>query len=148
MKLDHLSRWLALLANIGVVAGIVFLAIELRQNNALMEAESRAASFNNRLMGVEKLTEPEITRVLAKVAEGEELSLAEALQLYAYHTMVMESWEWMYEESNYGLVDMSGPEIASAFRKIPGLVEYWENQQYSAPPEFVQWFQENVVDER
>jgi hypothetical protein len=32
MDLDRLNRWLNLLANIGVVAGIVFLAIEVGQN--------------------------------------------------------------------------------------------------------------------
>jgi hypothetical protein len=37
MNLDKLNQWLTLLANFGVVAGIVFLAIEIRQNQALLE---------------------------------------------------------------------------------------------------------------
>ena len=42
MKID-LGQAIAILANIGVIAGIVFLAAELQQNNELMEAEARAA---------------------------------------------------------------------------------------------------------
>jgi len=37
MDLDRLNKWLTLLANFGVVAGIIFLAVEVRQNQALLE---------------------------------------------------------------------------------------------------------------
>ena len=40
MKLNKSKQWLALLANIGVVAGIVFLAFELQQNNKQLELQS------------------------------------------------------------------------------------------------------------
>jgi hypothetical protein len=41
MKLDSLNKWLTLLANLGVVAGIIFLAIELRQNQSILEQDQR-----------------------------------------------------------------------------------------------------------
>lgn len=41
MKLESLNRWLTLLANIGVIAGIVFLAIEVRQNQLMLEESNR-----------------------------------------------------------------------------------------------------------
>jgi hypothetical protein len=34
---DKLNKWLTLLANLGVVAGLVFLAVEIRQNQVLLE---------------------------------------------------------------------------------------------------------------
>jgi hypothetical protein len=37
MHLDSLNKWLTLLANFGVVAGIFFLAIEIRQNQTLLD---------------------------------------------------------------------------------------------------------------
>ena len=37
MDFDKLNKWLTLLANFGVVAGIVFLAVEIRQNQTLLE---------------------------------------------------------------------------------------------------------------
>jgi hypothetical protein len=42
MKKRNLSESLNLLANLGVIAGIVFLGVELRQNNELMEMEARS----------------------------------------------------------------------------------------------------------
>ena len=38
MKLDQLNAWLALAANVGVIAGIVFLGLEIRQNTRTMQA--------------------------------------------------------------------------------------------------------------
>lgn len=33
MKLDKLNQWLTLAANLGVLVGILFVAVQLRQNN-------------------------------------------------------------------------------------------------------------------
>ena len=41
MDLDRLNRWLTLLANFGVVAGIIFLAVEIRQNQVLLEQNNQ-----------------------------------------------------------------------------------------------------------
>jgi len=38
---EELDRWLSLLANVGVIAGIVFLAIEIRQNTEMVESQTR-----------------------------------------------------------------------------------------------------------
>ena len=38
MKLDQLNAWLALAANLGVIAGIVFLGLEIQQNTRTMQA--------------------------------------------------------------------------------------------------------------
>ena len=43
MKKINLGQLIGILANLGVIAGIVFLAFELEQNNQLMEAEARTA---------------------------------------------------------------------------------------------------------
>jgi len=38
--MDKLNRWLTLIANLGVVAGIVFLAVEIRQNTNAVAAQA------------------------------------------------------------------------------------------------------------
>ena len=42
MKSETINQWLTLLANVGVIAGIVFLAVELRQNSDITRAQTRA----------------------------------------------------------------------------------------------------------
>ena len=62
--MDPLNRWLSLLANVGVIAGIVFLAVEIRQNNVLMTASAYQARSND------------LMQMSAMVAESEVLSSA------------------------------------------------------------------------
>ena len=40
MKLDQLNQWLTLAANIGILASIVFLATQIRQNSQMMEVQA------------------------------------------------------------------------------------------------------------
>lgn len=42
MDLKKLNIWLTLAANIGVLTGIIFLAIEIRQNSDAIRAQTRA----------------------------------------------------------------------------------------------------------
>ena len=46
MNLDNLNKWIALLANIGVVAGIVFLALEINQSNRATQSATYQARMN------------------------------------------------------------------------------------------------------
>ena len=64
-KLD-LGQSIGILANVGVIAGIVFLGLELRQHNELMEAEASMATHQG---GQESLAQnPALTSVLANVS--------------------------------------------------------------------------------
>ena len=47
MDSSKLNNWLSLIANISVVGGIIFLAIEIQQNNVLLRSESRQALLAN-----------------------------------------------------------------------------------------------------
>ncbi|MEQ8314748.1 MAG: hypothetical protein RL839_04745 [Gammaproteobacteria bacterium] len=46
MKLEKLNSWLSLLANLGVLAGIVFLAVELDQSNRQAQSNAYQARIN------------------------------------------------------------------------------------------------------
>lgn len=47
MNLDSVNKWLTLTANVGVLAGIVFLAVEINQNTRAVEIESIWARTNS-----------------------------------------------------------------------------------------------------
>jgi hypothetical protein len=40
MKMDGLNKWLTLIANMGVLAGVIFLGIETNQNTRSFEASA------------------------------------------------------------------------------------------------------------
>ena len=41
MKLEKLNQWIGMSANIGVLAGILFLGLEIKQNTDMMRAQTR-----------------------------------------------------------------------------------------------------------
>ena len=41
MNLNNLDKWLTVTANVGVLLGIIFLAVELQQNTSMMRAQTR-----------------------------------------------------------------------------------------------------------
>ena len=57
MKRQTLNEWLSLLANFGVVAGIVFLAIEVRQNQATLEESNRLNQVLARSMEIDQFND-------------------------------------------------------------------------------------------
>ena len=71
MKLGAVSRWLALVANIAVFASIVFLAIEVRQNQATLEESNRLSVLQARTIEIEQFNsfrsmvtqDPELSRI-------------------------------------------------------------------------------------
>jgi len=62
---DRLNRWITLGANIGVLAGIIFLGLEIRQNTLVAKIES-ANTLEQNLRGVTLSiwSDPEFARIL------------------------------------------------------------------------------------
>jgi hypothetical protein len=73
--MSKLERWLTLVANLSVVAGIVFLAAEMRLSNRLAQAEAWRASTSevttlNAAFGVD----PRFDQLITRVMQGEDVS--------------------------------------------------------------------------
>ncbi len=64
MKLDKLNGWLMLAANLGVLAGIIFLSMEIRQNTLAMRATAiqTAAALSREQMYI-LMQDPEVSRI-------------------------------------------------------------------------------------
>ena len=82
MDFDRLNKWLTLVANFGVVAGIFFLAIEVRQNQEILEFDQQLAILNARATDVQqfqsirlaKVESEDVTEIWLKGFAGQELS--------------------------------------------------------------------------
>ena len=55
--MDSLNKWLMLAANLGVIAGIIFLAIEVNQNTQVAQSSARQEVLNAELWVFEKIIE-------------------------------------------------------------------------------------------
>ncbi len=154
MKKIELGQTITILANIGVIAGIVFLAFELRQNNQLMEAESRAAS-NNRLTEMPGIvsTDVGLADVLVKAGNGETLTESEELRLLSFNVWRHRGQEAYFLEFQAGTVetipvDMWRTRFRSEMWAAPPPSEMWSEAKPYLGDEFVRWMDENVVNER
>ena len=108
MKKLDLGQTLGLLANAGVLAGIMLLAYELNQNRQMMRAQTRNAIAETVVnMLTLQANSPELSQIQLKRSAGQQLTPLEQSQF-----MVMEWAYWRFRENvNYqyrhGLFDES-----------------------------------------
>ena len=70
MSIDALNRWLSLVANLAVLAGIVFLAVELRQNSEFTALQLEFGQPTQKIFEINRdLQSPETARIFAKAIE-------------------------------------------------------------------------------
>ncbi len=94
MSIDKTNKWLSVIANLGVVIGIVFLAYELRQNTISTDLEV-ASNYQSSFSEIELLIagDSEFSALLLKGRSGEELSDQEQLRLAVFYTNVLRQWQ-------------------------------------------------------
>ena len=147
MKKLDLGRIITILANVGVIAGIVFLAIELRQNNALLRAEARQVIVQNRAGSLERWADDgEMMQLRLKATNGEQLTTDEAWRLGNDLTALLTRMEYDWEQFENGLV----PYIpARAWRGIvtrwPYMRTMWQERRENFSPGFARFVDEEVI---
>ena len=138
-----------LAANIGVIAGIVFLAIEMQQNNELLRAQ---ASFNR--FSVERYRRTQITENAGGLAEivykkfsGETLSGFEAFRHNVVVSDLLDSLRWQFTELQAGRLPdnyMDLKDWRSIWRLMPELSVMMQSERENLDPEFIQYVIENI----
>jgi len=102
MKLHSVNEWLTLIANVGVLAGIIFLALEIQQNSEALLAGSRQDLLEadlfilDNLMDYPQLYNPANTGNLA----GEDIPRRDA-----YFVSILRIREFAWQQYNNGHVD-------------------------------------------
>lgn len=103
MNSSKINNWLTLMANLAVVAGIVFLTIQLRQNNDLLRSESRQALVANDVTSL--IANLENAAVFARLTSSGELSAEEQLRLSFMFAIDLRNREFEYFQYTNGLLD-------------------------------------------
>jgi len=152
MNLDSLNKWLMLAANIGVIAGIIFLAVEVQQNNSLMEAEARYRMFENRVsnLRLEKQS-PECAALVLKIYNREPLSEIDRLRVESRTMEAIFSWQWEYGEYQAGRLSRQELPVDGwrrAFDINKSFVDVWPRakQNLSRYPEFLEFIESEVIN--
>jgi len=140
VNLDSTNRWLTLVANIGVLAGIIFLAYELQQNTVATQLEA-ASNFNASFSEIELFIagNPEFAELLTRGREGEEITGVDQLRLTVFYNQILRQWQFTHFQYLSDAVDEDNWQAQRAFMveiisDDLGLLNHWRNfkHQYSS----------------
>ena len=108
MKKLELDQTITVLANVGVILGIIFLAFELRQNNEISRAQTRSdisRQITDYLSGV--AGNGELASIMRRAQAGEELTADEDWQYFLIFSTNLRFWENIHYQYRQGLFDDS-----------------------------------------
>ena len=149
MNSSKINEWLTLVANIAVVGGIIFLAIEVRQNNELLRSESRQALVTNDVASL--AANFQNADVFAKLVSESEMSAEDQLRLSFMFALDLRNREFEYFQYINGLLD---EQTWLAYRHVilinhsAGLGRTWWNEvgRGIVDPDFAKLVDELLVD--
>ena len=153
MNVGAANRWITLVANVGVLAGIVFLAFEIRQNNELLSVQASYAQFNivreRRTRLIENVGG--LADLVTRQTNGEELSETDFQRLLLNWLDIVDSWEWQYRENRAGRLPddvMNIEDWQIALRLYPALREQYERTKPRRDQDFLRFMDERVLPQQ
>jgi len=147
MKLDKLNQWLILISNIGVLAGIIILTVEINQNTIVARSSARQAiteMVSARPMA--SVENRDVAELSLKIFNDEPLSELERLRVMSRWYSTMRDWENIHYQYQIGMLtedEWRGFRLnLKSLFGTPTLLEFWANErQY-----FSQRYQTEVED--
>ena len=132
MKLSNLNEWLSLVANLGVVGGIVFLGLEINQANriAINSAESaigaQAAEVNRSIL--DSPDDSDFLKNLVSTSEG--LQPTDEAKLRGMARQLTNLWITAESAFQNGLISEDNyqiyvADVAIVYDEFPGLVPHF-----------------------
>jgi hypothetical protein len=108
MKNIDLGQTISILANIGVIAGIVFLGFELRQSQVVGRAQTQTAIADARRELSQSDIAGPMAGILVRVTHDEPLSEEDEIRLRMWTDAWLRHYENVYYQNLQGLYDDDG----------------------------------------
>ena len=147
MNFDKANHWLVLFANFAVIAGIVFLAVELRQNTKQLELQSYqswvAANTDLNIA----ISNPQLSAI---VSQGHPNSAKLSSDTYIAYAMFHMSMLQMAQSTHYLFMEgslnkelwESEMDRAAGILSIPGVRQWWDaGGKTQLTPSFVKFLE-------
>lgn len=153
MKKIDLGRPIGILANLGVILGILFVAVEIHQNSEALGVQARQDRQNvRRSIMARTVDNPELGRILHKAQRGEDLTSFERFTLDEEILFRFISWEIVFNDVQDGLLDEQAIPLNGwrlAFKSWPGASAVWERYEASAGSQnidFIEFVNARIVE--
>jgi hypothetical protein len=156
MKRFDFSQSVQLLANIGVIAGIIFLGYELRQNNNQLMAQSRYNYYQNRMAeSILPIQYPDFANI--ELQSWVDFTLGEKRQFGGHLDFVLTSWEYEVGEFLAGRLSEEelNPRAKGAYFRARLESQYigeitadmWRSYSTTAPSWFVTYMENSIISQ-
>ena len=144
MTLESIYFIASIAAALGVIASLVFVGLQMRQNTLAIRLDS-ASQYQASLGNVELFIaqHPEFATLLVKGRTGQELTEAEQLRLWVFYGNVMRTWQNVHHQYLAGALDEvlwqgNRARLDRVLKEDIGLVATWRNDESQYSPEFNQ----------
>ncbi len=147
MTLDQFANIAEILGVTIVIVTLVFLSLQIQQNNKLMAGEAQRARSQSAGLSMGAIAENgELAAIIIKDLNGETLNAVEALRM---------KWMWMrqlwgYQTSFQQLPRVEIEAMANLFRRnfeaMPSFRTSWEEIRDTFQPDFVQYLEEKFAN--
>ncbi len=148
MNLQDLGNIGEFVAAIGVIASLVYLAVQIRQNTNSVRLQVKQSikrdSFDLRLPGIES---PELADLMAKsIAEFDSLSPGERIRVNLYCASIMEHLQQVFLLRSQGLVHWESQEnTLRGYLALAPYRQWWSSGREILRPEFVEYVERDVL---
>jgi hypothetical protein len=144
MKKIDLGQSLAVAANVGVIVGIIFLAIEVRQASDAVRTNNAQSSIELGMQIGDWLRDAEFANTYLDVQEGADLTNVQRIQFDEFMGQRMNIWEFAFNAHETGTMSdvdwMSWDTWFSNWIREKGVRDFWEmdkRSDYSGAGEFL-----------
>ena len=150
MKKIDVGQAIQILANVGVIAGIMFLAVEIHQNNEALAIQARLERERiTRDSTTRRLDNIELARATVRARAGNTVSEDEEFLLNELNGAVFVDRFLIYQQVQDGLLSSESIPIAAwratFHQQYPRMSESWEYYKSYFPSSFIRWYEENVI---
>jgi len=144
LNFERVNHWLTLIANFGVLAGIVFLALEIRQNTAATYSATVQSITDSSITGLREFASNSEAALIRMKGDFEHSSLSE-LESFQYWSLNRGYWisfQNVYFQIGLGALE---PRVWASYERIictdlatrPGLRIRWAEHAAVLDPDFV-----------
>ena len=152
MTLEQYAYIGQIVAAIAVIASLIYIGTELRQNTQALEAQSRFNLISLRTGITDILIQDRgLLEALHKYSQGGQLSDAERTAVIVQAFRLLETWEWQFGEFQAGTLSRDRLPVASwrqLYHEQPipnALREAWTIRRPALHPNFVAFIEENII---
>lgn len=147
MNFDQFNKWLTLVANIGIIVGLVLVAYELQQNSELMRIQINQARADSAMVSNEQsFNSPFLPPILVKIKNGERLDDEEWIRYVDYFRAMNRNQDNVLDQYRAGMLGENTPRsIADYARVFVGSTEVsrraWLATKHAYTDEYVEFIE-------